>query len=96
MKKDTLMCPKNGCKQYFNLNMEVVNLQYLRKKYGKELKPAKQLEIESMIRSFAEMAYKKYALGAREHKDDLTVEVARKEIMSEVIDLVIYSMKAGL
>lgn len=71
---------------------DIINLQDLRKEYGKGLKPYKQDEIEMFIKSFAHMAYKKYAAGAREHKNDMTVKVAKKELLMEAIDLFIYSM----
>lgn len=72
-----------------------INLTDLRKIYGKGLKPEKQLEIEDMICAFASKAYLKYALGAREHKNNLTVEVAKKELLEEAIDTFIYAMKVN-
>lgn len=79
---------------------EVIDLLKLRKQYGKGLKPYKQNEIEMFIRSFAHMAYKKYAKGAKEHRNNMTVEVAKRELLEvakrelleEAIDTFIYAM----
>lgn len=71
---------------------DIINLQDLRKRYGRGLKAYKQKEIELFIQSFAHMAYKKYAAGAKEHKNDMTEDVAKKELLMEAIDLFIYAM----
>lgn len=75
--------------------INIIDLNDLRKKFGKRLSEAKCTEIELFIISFANMAYKKYADGAREHKNNLTVDVAKKELLQEAIDLFIYAMKVN-
>lgn len=70
-----------------------VELMPLRQKYGQKLKPHQRDQIESFIRAFANMAYKKYAAGAKEHKNrELTVPIAKKELLGEAIDMFIYTM----
>lgn len=76
-----------------SLKAPIINLYYLRAVYGKKLSRAQQSQIESFIYQFAEMAYKKYAKGAKEHHNNLlSVETAKKELLGEAIDLFIYSM----
>jgi len=93
MKKKTIT--KKEFDRGEQLYTDIIDLNDLRKKFGKRLSAAKCTEIELFIISFANMAYKKYADGAREHKNNLTVDVAKKELLQEAIDLFIYAMKVN-
>lgn len=72
-----------------------LDLNALRKAYGGKLKEHQQNQIEMIIFNFAHMAYKKYAAGAKEHKNNLSKEVAMKELMAEAIDMFVYAMVAN-
>ena len=85
---------KQSVQAYVNSN-HIIDLLELRQQFGKDLSPKKRDEIEKYIKKFAFLAYFKYAAGAAEHKNNLSVEVAKKELIQEAIDTFVYAMKVN-
>jgi len=72
---------------------DILSLETLRKKYGKNMTEHQCDHIEGVIKRFAERAYEKYAAGQEEHGGDLwRKDIVLEELKSEAIDFVVYAL----